>query len=111
MSKEIEKLIAAKDWKDARKLIRAALRKKPDSHWLLTRLGLTYYEEYNYEKALFYSGQALELAPNCPLVMKCANGSGKSLAKGSTRSVSGTGLPKINSDEWKSCWPAARQAI
>jgi len=69
MSKEIEKLIAAEDWKDARKLIRAALRKKPDSHWLLTRLGLTYYEEYNYEKALFYSGQALKLAPNCPLVL------------------------------------------
>ena len=69
MSKEIEKLIAAENWKDARKLIRAALRKEPDSHWLLTRLGATYYEEFNYEKALFHSGQALELAPNCPLVL------------------------------------------
>lgn len=68
MSKEIEKLIAAENWKDARKLIRAVLRKEPEDHWLLTRLGLTYYEEHNYEKALFYSGQALELAPNCPLV-------------------------------------------
>lgn len=69
MSKEIEKLIETEDWKAARKLIRAALRKEPDSHWLLSRLGLTYYEEHNYKKALFYAAQAMELAPNCPLVL------------------------------------------
>src|SRR5438045_746826 len=69
MSKEIEKLIGAEDWKAARKLIRTALRKEPDSHWLLTRLGLTYYEDRNYKKALFYSTQAMALAPKCPLVL------------------------------------------
>lgn len=69
MSKEIEKLIADEKWKDVRKLIRAALRKEPGDHWLLTRLGTTYYEVFDYEKALFYSKQALELAPNCPLVL------------------------------------------
>ena len=69
MSKEIEELIDAENWKGARQLIRAALRKEPDSHWLLTRLGLTYYEERNYEKALFYEAQALRLAPRCPLVL------------------------------------------
>jgi len=69
MSKEIEELIDAENWKGARQLIRAALRKEPDSHWLLTRLGLTYYEEGNYEKALFYEAQALRLAPRCPLVL------------------------------------------
>ena len=69
MSKEIEKLIDAEDWKGARQLIRNALRKEPDSHWLLTRLGLTYYEERHYKKALFYETQAAELAPNCPLVL------------------------------------------
>jgi len=69
MSKEIEELIDAENWKGARQLIRAALRKEPDSHWLLTRLGLTCYEEHNYEKALFYEAQALRLAPRCPLVL------------------------------------------
>src|SRR5262245_20839579 len=69
MSEEIEKLIAAENWKAARTLIRVALRKKPDSHWLLTRLGLTYYEAYKYEKALFYTERALELTPNCPLAL------------------------------------------
>jgi tetratricopeptide (TPR) repeat protein len=69
MSKEIEKLIAAGNWKAARTLIRVALRKEPDSHWLLTRIGLTYYEEYKYGKALFYTERALQLAPNCPLAL------------------------------------------
>jgi len=69
MSDAIERLIDSDDWKGARRLIRGALRKKPSSHWLLTRLGLTYYEEHNYEKALFYESQAMKLAPSCPLVL------------------------------------------
>jgi predicted Zn-dependent protease len=69
MSKEIEKLIDAENWRGARQLIRHALRKEPDSHWLLSRLGLTYCEERNYKKALFYDSQALRLAPSCPLVL------------------------------------------
>jgi len=44
-------------------------RVSSDDHWLLTRLGLTYYEEHNYKKALFYETQALRLAPKCPLVL------------------------------------------
>ena len=68
MTKEIEKLIDAEDWKGARHLIRIELRKRPDSHWLLTRLGLTYYEEHNYKRALFYENRAMKLAPHCPLV-------------------------------------------
>ena len=69
MSEEIEQLLAAEDWKAARRLIRAALRKEPHSHWMLTRLGLTYYEEHDYDKALFYNTQAIKLAPSCPLVL------------------------------------------
>lgn len=69
MPKEIEKLIDAENWPAARKLIRVELRNEPDSHWLLTRLGLTYYEQRNYRKALFYVTQAMKLAPDCPLVL------------------------------------------
>jgi tetratricopeptide (TPR) repeat protein len=69
VSKEIEKHIESENWQGARKLIRAALRKKPNSHWLVTRLGLTYYEERKYKKALVYEEQALALAPHCPLVL------------------------------------------
>jgi len=54
VSKEIEKHIESGNWQGARKLIRAALRTEPNSHWLITRLGLTYYEERKYKKALVY---------------------------------------------------------
>jgi len=69
MSKEIEKLINAEEWRAARKKIRLALQKKPDDHWLLTRLSLTYYEERNYRMALSYNTKAMKHAPTCPLVL------------------------------------------
>jgi tetratricopeptide (TPR) repeat protein len=69
MSEAIESRIAAQDWAGARRLIRAALRRDPDSHWLLTRLGLTYYEQHRYDDALRYTTEALARAPRCPLVL------------------------------------------
>jgi len=67
--KPIESAIRAHKWKEARRVIRLALREQPDNHWLLTRLSLTYYEQYDYERALSYSQRALLLAPRCPLVL------------------------------------------
>jgi tetratricopeptide (TPR) repeat protein len=69
MSKAIETAIHLEKWKRARRLIRARLRKEPKSHWLLTRLSLTYYEEQRYLTSLRYSRNALKLAPMCPLVL------------------------------------------
>jgi tetratricopeptide (TPR) repeat protein len=69
MSGDIEKLIGAERWVDARRLIRRALRSKPNDHWLLTRLGLTYYEQRRYEQALKLSERAFSVAPTCPLVL------------------------------------------
>ena len=69
MSREIEAAIKRDDWHGARRLIRAELRRQPDSHWLLTRLALTYYETFDYKRALAIGLQAYELAPQCPLVL------------------------------------------
>ena len=69
MSREIETAIERSDWKEARRLIRAVLRIRPDSHWHLTRLSMTYYEDRDYDRALATGLQAYELAPNCPLVL------------------------------------------
>ena len=65
----IERAVRRGQWKKARLLIRNALRKRPDDHWLLTRLSLTYYEEFDYKRSLRYSERALALAPRCPLVL------------------------------------------
>jgi tetratricopeptide (TPR) repeat protein len=66
---EIERRIAREDWNGARELMSAALCEKPDDHWLLTRLALTYYEQRNYAEALRLSEEALQLVPRCPLVL------------------------------------------
>ena len=65
----IETLIEQERWPDARKLIERELTKRPESHWLLTRLSTTYYEERDYSTALSSSLRAYKLAPNCPLVL------------------------------------------
>lgn len=45
------------------------MRREPDNHWLLTRLGLTYYEQKQYKRALHYEAKALQIEPYCPLVI------------------------------------------
>ena len=69
MSDDIESLIAAERWTDARRLIQRDLRSKPNDHWLLTRLGVTYYEQKRYKLALKLSERAFYIAPLCPLVL------------------------------------------
>jgi tetratricopeptide (TPR) repeat protein len=66
---KIGALIEADDWKGARNAITVALRREPESHWLLSRLALTHYEEFEYEKALELDERALALAPNCLLAL------------------------------------------
>ncbi len=63
----IEALIDAEVWPEARRRIRAELRTSPASHWLLSRLALTYYEQRNYRMALETEHRAFAIAPHCPL--------------------------------------------
>jgi tetratricopeptide (TPR) repeat protein len=65
----IEEAIERDDWEKARLLIRQWLSREPNNHWLLTRLGLTYYERKQYKRALHYELKALQVEPYCPLVI------------------------------------------
>jgi tetratricopeptide (TPR) repeat protein len=65
----IEQAIAREDWLRARRLIRAVLSREPDSHWLLSRLALTYYEQRQYRRALNYEIKALQIEPYCPMAI------------------------------------------
>jgi tetratricopeptide (TPR) repeat protein len=69
METDIESLIREGRWSEARKAITTELRIDPTSHWLITRLGLTYYEQRKYSRALTFAARALELAPRCPLAL------------------------------------------
>ena len=53
----------------ARALLEPRLKDESNNHWLLTRLGTTYYEERDYRKALRLSRRAYKLRPHCPLVL------------------------------------------
>jgi tetratricopeptide (TPR) repeat protein len=66
-SEAVEALLAAEEWTRARRAIEIELRLSPDSHWLLSRLALTYYEQRDYKRALEIERAALRLAPRCPL--------------------------------------------
>ncbi len=65
----IEQLLSDKKWKTARGLIQEQLVSKPADHWLWMHLGLTYYEEKNYDQALACSKRAVELEPSCALAL------------------------------------------
>lgn len=64
----LESAIAEGKWSKARGLIKRFLKSEPKNHWLLTRLGLTYYEQFDYPQALSLEKEALSLKPDCPLV-------------------------------------------
>ena len=66
-AKAIEEAIAKDQWLLARGRIREKLTEEPDSHWLISRLALTYYEQRQYRRALNYEIKALQIAPYCPL--------------------------------------------
>jgi tetratricopeptide (TPR) repeat protein len=65
----IEKALIRDEWLLARRLITGALVRKPQDHWLLSRLALTYYEQRQYRRALNYELKALQIEPYCPLAI------------------------------------------
>jgi tetratricopeptide (TPR) repeat protein len=69
IGKQIDDLIDAERWDEARALIEKALQKEPESHWLLTQLGETYYEQVQYKKALEFLLRSRDIVPDCPLTL------------------------------------------
>jgi tetratricopeptide (TPR) repeat protein len=67
--KLIEKAIKIDDWAGARRLIKAELKSSPKDHWLLSRLALTFYEQRQYKRALYWDARALHESPYCPMAI------------------------------------------
>jgi len=49
---EVEVLVRAERWNDARRAITVELRSDPRNHWLVSRLALTFYEQRRYKDTL-----------------------------------------------------------
>lgn len=65
----INDLIDQEKWSEARVLIQKALESEPDSHWLLTQLAETHYEQRKYRKALDILLKSRAIIPDCPLTL------------------------------------------
>jgi tetratricopeptide (TPR) repeat protein len=65
----INQLFKEEKWSEARELLLKWLQEEPNNHWFLTRISTIYLEEKQYDKALEYVEQALQIAPRCPLVL------------------------------------------
>lgn len=63
------KLYHEDKYEKARKILFKLLKNEPESHWILSRISSTYYEDRNYQKALVFAERALEIAPDCPMVL------------------------------------------
>jgi tetratricopeptide (TPR) repeat protein len=66
---QIDRLIQSEQWDEARALIERERAKEPDSHWLITQLGVTFYEQREYEEALELFKQSRQIKDDCPLTL------------------------------------------
>lgn len=68
-ARTLETLLQQGAWEEARKQIEQELKRRPDDHWLLTQLGVTYYEQGRYRESLDPLLKSLKIVPDCPLTL------------------------------------------
>lgn len=68
-SKKIDGLFDDDKWREARRLLEEERGKKPESHWVVTQLAVTFYEERQYRNALKLLLCSVNLKSECPLTL------------------------------------------
>ena len=68
-SDKINRLFRENEWDEACELLEAERAKDPESHWVLTQLGVTYYEQRRYKEALRLFLKSKAIVPDCPLTL------------------------------------------
>jgi tetratricopeptide (TPR) repeat protein len=69
LSDRTNHLFQRRKWAQARKLLEKEKEKDPKSHWVLTQLAVTYYEQRKYAKALQLLLRSRKILPDCPLTL------------------------------------------
>lgn len=106
----VETLLHQQRWEEARQLLQKELVREPNNHWLLTQLGVTHYEQGQYQEALKSLLPSLDIVPDCPLTLWNLAGALGALDRPEEAIAIYTGLLRSNksaaddpcweSDEW-----------
>src|SRR5436305_1817161 len=81
ISSKINELFQQCKWEEARDILERERERNPDSHWVLTQLGVTFYEQLKYRDALKIFVASLNLLSDCPLTLWNLAGTLDSLGK------------------------------
>jgi tetratricopeptide (TPR) repeat protein len=101
----IDELLQRGDWEKARRLLQRERATAPDSHWVLTHLGVTFYEQGRYQEALDLFLRSRKIVPDCPLTLWNLAGALDALGKHAAAIRIYRGLLKSNkSFEDDPCW-------
>lgn len=104
-SDKINQLFAANEWDEARELLDAKCAKGPESHWILTQLGVTYYEQRRYREALRLFLKSTAIVPDCPLTSWNLGGVYDALGKHDAAIDIYTGiLKRAQTSDEDPCW-------
>ena len=68
-SDKVWELLQRGAYGSARKLLLRELKLDPTSHWVLTQIGVTYYEQRQYQTALRWFQKSRRILPCCPLTL------------------------------------------
>ena len=80
-SDRINRLFRENEWREARRLLEAERAKDPENHWILTQLGVTYYEQRRYKEALRLFLKSKAIVQDCPLTLWNLAGAHDALGK------------------------------
>jgi len=104
-SDRINELFAQENWREAQRLLTARRKQEPRSHWVLTQLAVTHYEQQEYAAALELLRESYKIVPDCPLTLWNFAGAQEALGNASEALPIYTWLLRsTKTSEDDSCW-------
>jgi tetratricopeptide (TPR) repeat protein len=107
----LEDLLRQARWREARNILEREREQDPANHWVLTQLGVTFYEQRRYSEALQLFRASLKIVPDCPLTLWNVAGALDALGKFTTAVRIYTWLLQSpQSPERDPCWESTQWA-
>lgn len=69
LNDQVNECFRLEKWAEARAVLERELEKEPQNHWIVTQLGVTYYEQRRYQEAVDLFLESKEIVSDCPLTL------------------------------------------